>query len=387
MSKWPTVPLGQVASFDRQIHDGSAAPYVGMEDIEAHSGRYLGNLQPTAVKSHTFAFDSSHVLYGRLRPYLNKWLVPTFSGHCSTEVFPIRPSAELLREYLAYWLSSERTCSMIDATSRGARMPRANMDEVLSFLIPLPPLEEQKRIVARLDRVFAEVDIAESVAGTQADEQAALLRAARHDAFNLVDAPRCRLGDVLEAVIDHRGKTPTKLGGSFTDNGVRVISAIHVKDGKIHWERRDRFVSEEMYQRWMPVPLRRGDVLLTSEAPLGQVARVPDDQPLVLSQRLFALRGAKNLVRNDFLFHFLRSPQGQLALTSRQTGATAVGIKQSELLKVLMPVPPPQVQDRICVSLDGVDEKLESLRDLSGRRLKLLSHLRASALKSLVFES
>lgn len=76
------------------------------------------------------------------------------------------------------------------------------------------------------------------------------------------------LGDVLGLLIDHRGKTAKKLGGEFVDSGVRVVSAKHIKDGRVRFEERHRFVTYEMFERWMPEPTRAGDVLLTSEAPL-----------------------------------------------------------------------------------------------------------------------
>ena len=73
---------------------------VGLEDIESGTGKFLGTKNPLTVKSSTFRFSSKHLLYGRLRPYLNKVMLPDFDGHCSTEIFPIRLSPQLNREYL-----------------------------------------------------------------------------------------------------------------------------------------------------------------------------------------------------------------------------------------------------------------------------------------------
>ena len=117
--------LRDVCSFEKEqgIHEG--LPYVGLENIESGTGRVLGATNPVSVKSATFRFSSEHVLYGRLRPYLNKVLQPEFDGHCSTEIFPIRPGADLSRDYLFYWLSMDATVKSLDATSTGARMPRA----------------------------------------------------------------------------------------------------------------------------------------------------------------------------------------------------------------------------------------------------------------------
>ncbi|PZN73197.1 MAG: restriction endonuclease subunit S [Candidatus Methylumidiphilus alinenensis] len=81
-------------------------------------------------------------------------MLPDFAGHCSTEIFPVKPYSCLLREFLQYWFLREETVKQIDATSTGARMPRANMNAVLDFEFLLPPLPEQQRIVAILDEAF-----------------------------------------------------------------------------------------------------------------------------------------------------------------------------------------------------------------------------------------
>jgi len=85
---WNLVRLGNVCKVNKTKHDGDLLPYVGMEHIGSGSGRLNIEPTPSAVKSATFHFDKGHVLYGRLRPYLNKVLVSDFEGHCSTEIFP-----------------------------------------------------------------------------------------------------------------------------------------------------------------------------------------------------------------------------------------------------------------------------------------------------------
>jgi type I restriction enzyme S subunit len=176
-----------------------------------------------------------------------------------------------------------------------------------------------------------------------------------------------RLGDLLELVIDHRGKTPKKLGGDFVDDGVPVVSAIHVKGGVIDWSQRERYVTQEMFVKWMPIRLERGDVLLTSEAPLGETALVPTSEDLVLSQRLFALRGKPGLLDSAFLRYFLASVPGQQRLNERASGTTVVGIRQEELLKVLVPLPPIVEQRRIAGVLGALDDLIDTNKTLIGR--------------------
>lgn len=156
---WEEKTLGEIAKYDKSKYIGDNRPYIGLEHIESNSGMFLGTLNPCNVKSSTFQFDQRHVLYGRLRPYLNKVLVPTFKGHCSTEIFPILPTNKVSREYLFYWFLAPITVSKIDATWTGARMPRANMNEVIKFKLPVPSLQIQKEISEKLTNLKASVEI------------------------------------------------------------------------------------------------------------------------------------------------------------------------------------------------------------------------------------
>lgn len=183
------------------------------------------------------------------------------------------------------------------------------------------------------------------------------------------------LGDALELIIDHRGKTPKKLGGDFASSGVPVISAVNIKDGTLEFGGEPRRVTPEMYSRWMPIPLREGDVLLTSEAPLGEAARVPSDAPMVLGQRLFALRGKPGVLDNRYLYYLLRWQPVRTRLTARSTGTTVLGIRQAELVKVQIPVPPMREQKAIADVLGAIDDKIANDQAIQGLLEERLSAL------------
>jgi type I restriction enzyme S subunit len=152
------LPLGEVCSQDRvSIRSGERPElrYLGMESIESQSGRLVDGAlpkTPDAPEANSFAFTPEHVLYGKLRPYLNKVYVPSFPGKCSTELIPLRPTGRVLREYLAYFLRAPSTVEKIATRVAGARMPRADMSYVMSLPIPLPVSQEQRRIVDLLSR-------------------------------------------------------------------------------------------------------------------------------------------------------------------------------------------------------------------------------------------
>jgi type I restriction enzyme S subunit len=122
----------------------------------------IGEVAIPESTSSSFHFNKSHVLFGRLRPYLRKVLVPDFTGQCSTEIFCIKPEDNVIREFLAYWLLEQKISSKIEATSTGARMPRANMNALLEFDFPIPSIKEQKKITSKLDLTFAKISKAKN---------------------------------------------------------------------------------------------------------------------------------------------------------------------------------------------------------------------------------
>ena len=178
------------------------------------------------------------------------------------------------------------------------------------------------------------------------------------------------LEEVLDEIIDHRGRTPKKLGADFTNAGVPVISAKLIRQGAIDFEN-VRFVSHETWEKWMPVPLQEGDVILTSEAPLGKTAFVPSNDPLVLGQRLFALRGKADVIDNAYLRYWLESEVGQAQLAGRASGTTVLGIRQALLRKVEINLPPFKAQRSVGKFLKALDDKIAA----NSRIIKIATHL------------
>jgi len=130
--------------------------YVALENIESNSG-LLVNFEPTIganIKSNKFVFDERHVLLGKLRPYLNKVLLPSFSGICSTDILPLLPNSKLLtREYLAFSLRSQRFVEYSKVCMQGAKMPRLRTEDLKNFEIAVPSLPVQKKIVVEIENI------------------------------------------------------------------------------------------------------------------------------------------------------------------------------------------------------------------------------------------
>jgi type I restriction enzyme S subunit len=126
-----------------------------------------------------------------------------------------------------------------------------------------------------------------------------------------------------------------------------------------------RFVDATTYKRWMQSPLLADDVILTSEAPLGEIAYIKEQLDWCLGQRLFGIRTNKSKLFGRFLFYALKSEPVFNDLTSRATGTTVQGIRQSELRRVQIPVPPLAEQKAIAAVLGALDDKIELNRRMN----------------------
>jgi type I restriction enzyme S subunit len=177
------------------------------------------------------------------------------------------------------------------------------------------------------------------------------------------------LSDTVDLIMDFRGRTPRKLGLDWGGGDIRAISARNVRMGYVDFSVEHYLASEGLYRRWMSHgDMRRGDVLFTTEAPLGNVALVPDDKRYVLSQRTVLLRAARSSVDPVYLSKFLQSPPFQRLLLDNATGSTALGIQRRRLERLPVTVPPLSEQRRIGRALETVDELLKAMDELIAKK-------------------
>lgn len=160
------------------------------------------------------------------------------------------------------------------------------------------------------------------------------------------------LENLLDKLIDYRGKTPKK-----TLSGVPLVTAKIVKNGTINGY--TEYIAEEDYDKWMVRGFPKvGDVILTTEAPLGEVALLKEEK-VALAQRIVCLRGKDNVLDNTYLKYYLQSGKGQKSLSARESGTTVTGIKQAELRRVDIEYPAYDDQRRIASILSSLDRKIE----------------------------
>lgn len=186
--------------------------------------------------------------------------------------------------------------------------------------------------------------------------------------------------EALDAIIDYRGKTPQK-----SPIGIPTLSAKSVKNGQIDYSE-CYYISPEEYKKFMTRGFpQKGDILLTTEAPLGMVAKL-DRADVAVAQRLLTLRGKKEVLDNDFLMYYLQSTEGQGLLKAKETGTTVTGIKQAEFRKIVIKVPDFQTQKKIAAILSALDEKIATNRAINDNLYEIVNARYTSLFKDIECE-
>lgn len=293
------------------------------------------------------------------------------------------------KEYLYRLLQNEKAAFI--EKGKGGAQPNISQAVIKAHGIGLPPLAEQTRIAVKLDELLAQVDtlkaridgvpallkrfrqsvLAAAVSGRLTDEWRGAVR--ENSDGQGFSYPVRRLG-VIARFIDYRGKTPEKV-----DSGIPLITAKNIKSGYISRVPRE-FIRPEAYESWMTRGIPKvGDVLITTEAPLGNVAVIDITEKFALAQRAICLQFHEGY-SSSFAAITLQSSLLQEELARRSTGTTVKGIKASVLKEIGLPAPSIDEQNEIIHRVEQLFAYAEQLETKVSEAKKRIDHLAQSIL-------
>lgn len=343
-------------------------PYIGLEDVESGSGQY----KPTATTSRQSEdstvglFRAGDVLYGKLRPYLRKCITGPTDGACSTEFLVLKP-ASVSPAWLQNWLLTHDVTQQIETGCDGAKMPRADWEQVGSIPIPIPDKTEQDFILAALDRETARIDalIAKKTEFIELlKKKIAALASQPPDSPNL---KWVRLSHVCEVishpVLQQPGSSYTKLGLFNRGRGIF---------------KRDETDTEDMGDSeffW----IKPGDLILSGQfAWEGAVALANEEHAgCVVSHRFPVIRGRNNEALTEYLLAYFLTAHGDFVLNDCSRGSAGRNrpLNMNLLLGWKIPIPPMQIQREVerLVQLERrIGEKVSKSIDLLKKRRSAL---------------
>ena len=260
--------------------------------------------------------------------------------------------------------------------SNSTNIRNLQLKKYLDVLVPIPPLEEQERIVEVLDEAFSAIDKAKANIERNLINARELFQSRLNDIFSnpSEDWEVTSLGEAC-VFIDYRGRTPKK-----TDAGIRLITAKNVRMGYVKTDPQE-FMSSDEYKDWMTrgIP-KKGDVLFTTEAPLANVAMFDFTEKVALAQRIITLSPKLGL-SGEFLSFHLQSRPSQLEILSQATGATVSGIKSRLLKLIKIAFPSLESQNFIVDHLEKLKQEVTRLEADYLSELDNLEELRQSILE------
>ena len=343
----------------------------------------------TIGSSKKIVFDGD-VLLAKIVPHIKRaWTVSEENNSspktklASTEWLIYR-SVLFLPDFLVLLFKSHYFRSkMTESISGMGSLKRANPKAISKIWLPVPSKEEQIRIISKVNDLSSKIDLIEKnykelLALHGLFRKQVLCKAIRGGLVSQLESEPStklpsstainetlsipnnwkwiKLKDLFE-FIDYRGKTPTK-----TEKGVRLITASNIRFGYMDHSKKTYISNEEYLTRQSRGLSEKGDILFTTEAPLGNVA-IADIDNYSAGQRIITLKSKSG--NNVLYMYFMLSPFFQELIWSQATGTTAKGIKAARLKELQVPVPPEEEQKRITEKISILFGKLECLRHLN----------------------
>lgn len=373
----PHARLSSVASIVREGVDprrvANGTRYVGLEHISSDGGfSSAANIEATELASTKFAFGDQHILFGKLRPYLRKVVRPTFAGICSTDIIPIAPGPNLDRDYLFHFLRTDQVIDRATSMASGANLPRISPKHLIEFEIPLPSLDEQRRIAAVLDHA----DTLRRMRRTAIERLEEFVSAAFSELFAEISggASDTSLGDLFEIT---RGGSPRPIADYLTDepDGLNWVSISDATDnGKFirTVKRRIRPSGASRSRRVDP-----GDFLLTNSMSFGR--------PYIMATTGYihdgwlSLRPKDDRIDQEYLYRALSSRQTYAKFARLASGATVKNLNIDLVRTVTIPVPPIAVQNRFADMAKVVDQTVDRAKAHLGHLDALFASLQHRA--------
>ncbi|MFF3842873.1 restriction endonuclease subunit S [Streptomyces sp. NPDC001930] len=334
--------------------------------------------------------EPGDIIVNRMSAYQGAMGRSALAGLVSPDYMVLRPGPQVISQYLHYLFRSAWFTGEIIQRLRGigsvelgnVRTPRINPDDFGSIPIPVPPLEEQRRIADLLDTEVARIGRIEKLA-----ERAGQLALDRRTA--VIDAELAEISDhyvapvtsVCEIVLDCVNKTAPL---SIAETPYRMIRTSNVRRGNVDVEETFR-VTEETFHRWN----RRGtpqvgDLLFTRQAPVGEAGLLLSSAPVFLGQQVMLYRPNRERISPEFLLYNFLSSFMKEQFVRASDGAAHTHMRVHDCLKLRAYCPPLEQQDRVVARVRRALGHSDALRAVTTRQLSLLAERRQALITAAV---
>lgn len=372
-SGWTSTSFGEITTPRGEKAAPSTlgdAPFVGMDHIEAQTSRLLATQPVSELKSAVSVFKTGDILYGRLRPYLNKVHEAEFDGAASAEFIVIPPSPAIEQRYLAYRMRSPDFVSLANQRSTGDR-PRVTFESLSDFTIALPPLPEQRRIVAKIDNLSARSGRARD----HLDHIHWLVERYKQAVLDSVFVSLPSHVPLQHQVIAERGIPYgiVQTGEPF-DGGIPTVRCGDIKGFGVNREGL-KLVDPNIEAEYRRTRLQGGEVLLAIRGSVGETCVVPPELIGCNISREVAMIPVREGVEPDFIMYFLASSTAKRFILGNVKGVAQQGINLRDLKELPAPSCSLAKQKEVVQRIRSAFAWIDRLASEARRARKLLAHL------------
>lgn len=348
---WVDTQLGNIVDYGkatkRVLSDVNDDTWVlELEDIEKESSKLLSTIRAgeRPFKSTKNSFQKGDVLYGKLRPYLNKIIIAEEDGVCTTEIIPLSAEPSCCNKYIFYWLKSSTFLGYVNDVSYGVNMPRLGTADGLKAPLRLAPLAEQKIIAEKLDTLLAQVDSTKARLEQipqilKRFRQAVLATAVSGELTkHLTQTKKNEVTlDKIATIIDPH---PSHRTPKIDNAGIPYIGIGDIQpDGKINFTSARKVSVDVFIEHRARYTLNEGDFIFGKIGTLGKACVLPIGFKYTLSANVILIQPIKDKVSSDYLRYFLSSPLTMQEITQQanSTSQAAFGIKKMRAFKCNLP--------------------------------------------------
>ena len=347
--------LGDIAPVKQgTVPDNNQYWLLNLDAVESNTGTILEYVYVdySQIGASTVSFDQKNVLYSKLRPYLNKVVLPDRAGYATSEMLPLRPDEEIItREYLTFFLRSSHFVEYINGKTIGAKMPRANTADLKAVEIECPPIVEQIRIVSQINSVLTIIAYRKKVLSRLDDLIKARFVELFGDLhFNPYKWPIKDFSELTILITDGEHATPRRV-----DKGIYLLSARNILNHSIQLNDVD-FIDQAEYDRIAKrVVPQVGDVLISCSGTVGRCCTVPAGLVFQMVRSVALLR-FKDEINPKFAEYMITSDFLQEQINSSKTASSQANLFQGKIAKLKGFVPPMELQREFNHFVDQVDK-------------------------------
>ena len=341
---------------------------LNLDMVEQQTGRvieykYVGE---DDLNGSIIQFDTENVLYSKLRPNLNKVVLPQKDGFSTSELLPLRPDASVLnRDYLAVFLRSDSFVTWAVSKTAGAKMPRLGTKDLMNAEIPVPTIEQQKTIAEKFKKLEQLISLCKQQI-TKLDE---LVKARFVEMFGDLAAPQCeypelKLVDVCADADDIKcGPFGTQLNkDEYKTKGVAVWEIPQINSG--FSEMPTHFITEEKAVILNAYSIEPGDIAMSRKGNVGKCGLFPENlKKGIIHSDVLRIRVDKRKVDSCFMMyqlHFSEAVKRQIEMVS--SGAIMAGINVTKLKQIKVRIPELENQRMFAAFVQRVDQQKQTVQ-------------------------